>query len=142
MNLKTTVLSIILTVSLATHAQEKTETIVTTIPKIDAPAPKPAEEKKWYEKISFRGYMQVRQNNLFNSNENLGCDQCDKAWGANGGVSVKRARTVFYGHVYKNIYFKLETDFATAISPTQTSQNFAQVRDAYFDVGFDDDNEF
>jgi hypothetical protein len=143
MNLRTTVLSLFLIISLAAHAQEKTETTtVPSVPKTDAPAPKPAEEKKWYEKINFRGYMQVRQNNLFNSNENLGCEQCDRTWGGNGGVSIKRARTVFYGQVYKNVYFKLEADFATAVSPTPTNQNFVQVRDAYFDIAFDDNNEF
>lgn len=139
MNARTIVLGLFLSSGLLAHAQDKTEPL---IPKTDAPAPKPAEEKKWYEKISMRGYMQVRQNNLFNSNDKLTCDQCDKAWGGTGGVSIKRARVVFYGQVYKNVYFKLETDFATAVSPTQSNQNFAQVRDAYFDIGFDDDNEF
>jgi len=104
------------------------------------PAPKPAEEKKWFEKITVRGYIQARYNGLFETNENLGCEQCDKAWGADKGISLKRARINFLGQVYKNVYFKLEVDFASSVS--NTSQNYAQVRDAYFDVAFDKDNEY
>lgn len=107
------------------------------------PENKPAEEKKWYDRFLIRGYMQVRQNNIINTNEKLTCAQCDAAWGGNGGVSVRRARVVLQGQVQKNIFFKLEADFATAVSATSASanQNFTQVRDAYVDVGFDPENE-
>src|ERR1044072_8657431 len=101
MNARKIVLGLFLITGLLAHAQEKTDTLTL---KTAAPTPTPAEEKKWFEKMSMRGYMQVRQNNLFNSNEDLTCDQCDKAWGGTGGVSVKRARVVLHGQIYKNVY--------------------------------------
>jgi hypothetical protein len=39
---------------------------------------KQESEKKWYDNISIRGYTQIRYNRLLESNEDLGCEQCDK----------------------------------------------------------------
>ena len=47
-------------------------------------------QKNWYEKISLRGYAQVRYNRLFSTNYNLKCEQCDKSWGDNGGIFLRR----------------------------------------------------
>ena len=41
--------------------------------------------KKWYESISIRGYAQFRYNRLLETNSKLGCEQCDRSWGNNGG---------------------------------------------------------
>lgn len=144
MALQKTVLGLLLMIACAGYAQEKTGTVPAApaqpeaLTKPQEPA-KATEEKKWYDRITLRGYMQVRYNNLFNTNEDLGCEQCDKAWGGTGGISLRRARVNILGQVYKNIYFKLEVDFANAVSGTQ---NYAQVRDAYFDVGLDSQNEY
>jgi hypothetical protein len=97
-------------------------------------------EKKWYDKFSIRGYVQTRYNNLLNTNENLGCEQCDKSWGGNGGFFLRRARVVFSGQIHKNVYFYIQPDFASSAS--STSLHFGQLRDAYVDVGFDADNEY
>ena len=129
MNFRKTLCFLMLATAFIVNAQTNTDTII----------PKPTPEKKWYEKMLIRGYIQARYNGLLETNENLGCDQCDRALGADGGVSLKRARVNLLGQVYKNVYFKLEVDFATAVSGTQ---NFAQVRDAYFDIGLDKDNEY
>jgi hypothetical protein len=37
--------------------------------------------KKWYDKMSIRGYTQIRYNGLLQTNEDLGCEQCDKSCG-------------------------------------------------------------
>lgn len=143
MNIRTTLLGILFAFSYSVNAQDKPVTPVTAVPPTAeipaAPAPKP-EDKKWYDRINIRGYMQVRHNNLIETNENLGCEQCDKAWGGTGGVSLKRARVILSGEVYKNIFFKFEADFASAVS--NTSQNFTQIRDAYVDIGVDEANEY
>jgi phosphate-selective porin len=47
---------------------------------------------------------------------------------------------VFFGQLSKRVYFYIQPDFASSASTT--SLNFGQLRDAYFDIGFDDDNEF
>ena len=100
---------------------------------------KPAS-KHWYETISMRGYAQIRYNRLFETNGKLKCEQCDKSWGDNGGFFLRRMRLIFYGQISKKVYIYVQPDFASSAS--STSLHFGQLRDAYFDLGFDDKNEF
>lgn len=88
--------------------------------------------KPWYETISLRGYMQVRYNRLLETNPNLKCEQCDKSWGEGGGISIRRARLIFSGNLSKNLYFYVQPDFGSSAG---TTQNIFQLRDAYFDLG-------
>jgi hypothetical protein len=96
--------------------------------------------KKWFESIQIRGYAQVRYNRLLETNQNLNCEQCDRSWGANGGFFLRRMRIIFFGQINKQVYFYIQPDFASSVSTT--SLHFGQLRDAYFDVGVDKDNEF
>ncbi|MBK9013115.1 MAG: porin [Saprospiraceae bacterium] len=97
-------------------------------------------QKKWYDSFGIRGYAQVRYNRLLETNPDLKCEQCDKSWGDNGGFFIRRARLVFSGQVGKRVYFYFQPDFATNAS--STNLHFGQIRDAYFDLGLDDKNEF
>jgi hypothetical protein len=94
----------------------------------------------WYENISIRGYSQVRYNRLLETNSNLTCEQCDKSWGKEGGVFIRRMRIIFYGQINKQVYFYVQPDFAS--SPSSDKLHFAQIRDAYVDLGVDQSNEF
>jgi len=96
--------------------------------------------KKWYESIRLRGYAQLRYNGLYQTNPDLGCEQCDKSWGGNGGFFFRRIRVILYGQIHPRVYFYIQPDFAS--SPGNGNMNFAQIRDAYFDVGLDKKNEF
>lgn len=97
------------------------------------------ETKRWYETISLRGYMQVRYNRLFETNPKLKCEQCDRSWGENGTFLIRRGRLIFSGNLKDNIFFYIQPDFG---SSTGTTLNLIQLRDAYFDIGFDKKNEF
>lgn len=97
-------------------------------------------KSKWYDKISIRGYMQVRYNRLLETNSLLKCDQCDRSWGEDGGIFVRRMRIIFFGQLSERIYFYIQPDFASAASTS--SQNFAQIRDMYIDIGLDKKNEY
>jgi hypothetical protein len=99
-----------------------------------------APTKKWYESIQLRGYSQVRYNRLFETNEDLGCEQCDRSWGKNGGFFLRRVRLIFFGQVNERVYFYIQPDFASSAS--STGLHFGQLRDAYFDVGLTKDNSF
>jgi hypothetical protein len=102
---------------------------------------KPATtSKKWFESINIRGYAQVRYNGLLQTNEDLGCEQCDKSWGGDNGFFIRRMRVIIYGQISPRVYFYVQPDFASA--PSSSTLNFAQLRDAYFDLGLDKDNEF
>jgi Phosphate-selective porin O and P len=98
------------------------------------------KSKSWYESISIRGYAQVRYNRLLETNGQLKCEQCDRSWGENGGVFLRRMRIIFFGQISKRVYIYIQPDFASSAS--STGLHFGQLRDAYFDVGFDDKNEF
>jgi hypothetical protein len=95
-------------------------------------------EKKWFEKISLRGYTQVRYNRLLETNPQLKCEQCDRSIGDNGGFFIRRARLIFSGQVSDNVFIYIQPDLAS----TATDLHFAQLRDAYFDLSLDSLREF
>lgn len=107
---------------------------------INETKPLQVSKKKWNENFSIRGYVQVRYNRLLETNENLGCEQCDKSWGKNGSFFLRRIRIIFYGQINPRVYFYIQPDFAS--SATSDNLTFAQIRDAYFDIGLDNENVF
>jgi hypothetical protein len=128
----TTLLLAIFVIAFASvHAQEvKKDTV--------KPAqPKPTE---WYKKITIRGYAQLRYNKLFETNPDLQCEQCDRSWGGVGGFFFRRIRLTFYGQIHERVYIYIQPDFAS--SPSSGVLHYAQIRDAYFDLGLDKTNEF
>jgi hypothetical protein len=96
--------------------------------------------KGWYNNFSIRGYAQIRYNRLLETNENLGCEQCDRSWGKDGGFFIRRMRVIIFGQISDNVYLYVQPDFAS--SPSSDRLHFTQLRDAYFDVGIDKDNEY
>ncbi len=100
-------------------------------------APSP---KKWYDSFSIRGYGQVRYNRLFETNDKLKSEQGDRSIGDNGGFFIRRLRIIFSGQINERVYFYIQPDFASSAS--STGLHFGQLRDAYFDLGLDKDNEF
>jgi hypothetical protein len=97
-------------------------------------------ERKWYDSFSIRGYAQMRYNRLLETNPDLKCEQCDRSIGEDGGFFMRRMRIIFFGQVSKQVYFYVQPDFASSAS--SSGLHFAQIRDAYFDVGVDEENEF
>lgn len=95
--------------------------------------------KEWYQRFGIRGYGQVRYNRLLETNPDLKCQQCDASWGDNGGFFLRRARVVIFGQVHEQLYFYIQPDFA---SSADGKRNYAQIRDIYFDLGLDKNNEF
>ena len=108
--------------------------------KVSAQSTSTPLKKQWFESIQLRGYMQVRYNRLLETNQLLQCAQCDKSWGENGGFFIRRMRVILSGQISDRVYFYVQPDFASSAS--STSNNFAQLRDAYVDLGLDSKNEF
>lgn len=107
--------------------------------KTDTITPVKKTIKQWYESFSIRGYVQVRYNRLLETNSKLKCEQCDRSIGEGGGFIIRRGRIILSGNITNNVYFYIQPDFGSA---TGTTQNIFQIRDAYFDIGFDKKNEF
>ncbi len=124
--------------------------VLDSINKVKAAEEKSKPKKEhWYDNIGIRGYVQVRYNGLLSTNDKVSCDQCDKSWGttstavdakSNNGFFIRRARIVFSGQIHPNVYFYIQPDFAS--SPATGVNNFAQIRDAYFDLSFDKNKEY
>ncbi len=112
-----------------------------TNPNPGPPKDESIKKKQWYENLSIRGYLQIRYNRLLETNDKLKCEQCDKSWGANNGFFIRRARIIFSGNVHDRVFVYVQPDFASSVSGT-TSNNFAQLRDAYFDIALDENKEF
>lgn len=106
----------------------------------DAPKMELKNKKSWYENLNIRGYAQVRYNRLLETNPKLGCEQCDRSWGDEGGFFLRRVRIIFFGQISPRVYLYIQPDFAS--SPSTDRLHFGQLRDAYFDVGIDSKNEF
>ncbi|MFV8345199.1 porin [Flavobacterium sp. ZB4P13] len=135
--------------------EELTKSIVHVLDSIkkvkDAQEISKEKKEQWYDKISIRGYVQVRYNGLFSSNDKVSCDQCDRSWGttstaidakSNNGLFIRRARVVFSGQIHPNVYFYIQPDFASSPSSSVNNNNFVQLRDAYFDLSFDAKREY
>jgi hypothetical protein len=118
----------------------KKEEAVNLISPVKDPVSLSNPQKNWYESISLRGYAQARYNRLLETNPNLGCEQCDRSWGGDGGFFFRRIRLIFFGQINKRVYFYIQPDLASSAS--SENLHFAQIRDAYFDVGIDEKNEF
>ena len=107
----------------------------------DDSATKVIEKKaNWYDKVSIRGYMQVRYNRLLETNPKLKNEQGDRSWGDNGGLFIRRMRIILYGQLHERVYFYIQPDFASSAS--STGLHFGQLRDAYLDLGIDKKSEF
>ncbi|MCU0617981.1 MAG: hypothetical protein MUD17_12990, partial [Gemmatimonadaceae bacterium] len=81
--------------------------------------PELARRRPWYESFQIRGYTQVRYNRLLETNELLRCEQCDRSWGQNGGISIRRARVIIQGQVHPRVWIYLQPDFASQAGTTQ-----------------------
>jgi hypothetical protein len=128
-NLRSFFGSLIILFSFPSYGQVKLEAL-DSVPK----------KPKWYDAVSLRGYAQLRYNRLLETNPELVNEQGDRSMGEDGGLFLRRVRLVFFGQISKRVYFYLQPDFASA-GPSG-NLNYGQLRDAYFDLGLDDRNEF
>ncbi len=93
-----------------------------------------AEARRWYERLSLRGYVQARYNQLLRTNPDLTCRQCDRSIGRAGGLFLRRTRLVISGDVTDRVSVYLQPDFASEAGETQ---GVLQLRDVYVDVALD-----
>jgi hypothetical protein len=69
-----------------------------SINKVKKESQEKAKTKKegWYDKISIRGYAQIRYNGLLSSNDKVSCDQCDKSWGTTSTAEDAKSNNDFF----------------------------------------------
>jgi Phosphate-selective porin O and P len=98
--------------------------------------------KKWYETFAIRGYSQIRYIRLLETYSLLETEQGDRSMGENGGFMIRQMRLIFSGNVGKHAYIYFQPNLASSLSSLINNIHFAQIRDAYFDIGFDKKKEF
>jgi hypothetical protein len=104
-------------------------------------------DEKWFNKISMRGYTQLRYNQSLSGDreDRKPFDPELKSPGDSGikdnsGFSFRRVRLVFSGDINDYVSLYLQPDFASNVSDSQ--QHFVQLRDAYADLAIDKKHEY
>ena len=108
-----------------------------------APVPTAASDapKKWYDKLSLRGYTQIRYNQGIGGDAQDLRAPGDRFIGNDQSLGIRRARLVLSGDLNEHVSLYFQPDFAS--TPTgSTTSNFAQLRDAYADIFFDKKREY
>jgi hypothetical protein len=105
------------------------------------PEPEPEEEKRWFEKLSLRGYAQFR----YNYPTHLAEDSAPPHHAGDSSIApdqeflIRRARVILYGDVSEHLYVYFQPDFASTPNGSVDAIYFAQIRDWYGDVYLDCD---
>jgi phosphate-selective porin len=112
-----------------------------------AAASAPAKKSKaWYERLSLRGYTQMRYNAFLSGDDTAPAGQSrlrsvhDSSISDRGSFSLRRARLVVQGDISDRVSLYLQSDFATAVNNqagSERREGFGQLRDAYADVFLD-----
>ncbi|MDZ4855366.1 MAG: porin [Nitrospirota bacterium] len=89
-----------------------------------------ASLKKWYDKISIRGYTQMRYSYLTGENDLR--SEYDSSIGNNTGFLFRRVRLVISGDITDWLSIYLQPDFGAGAGAG--NNNFTQLRDAYADI--------
>lgn len=104
----------------------------------------PPKSKAWYEKIGLTGYAQFRYNKLlsFEPGSAPAHHTGDSSVGEDESFIIRRARLVLAGDISDHIYVYFQPDFASSVPGSPDSNQFAQIRDWYADIHFDDAKEY
>jgi hypothetical protein len=97
-----------------------------------------AATEKWYDKISIRGYTQLRYNSTTDDRKLV--SPYDSSVGNNKGFLLRRARITISGDINEWVSLYLQTDFGSTAGTG--NNNFAQLRDLYADIFLVKDHEW
>lgn len=99
-------------------------------------------EPSWADKISLRGYAQLRYNQAVSGDYAHLASPADKLVGDNQNFGLRRARVVLSGDVTDKFYIYTETEFNSGPDTGDSQGGKLQLRDFYGDVFFDDKKEY
>ncbi len=108
-----------------------------------------AKPKTWFERLSIRGYSQLRGNEFISGDVRAPAGQPRLRNVNDGGVTefnnftFRRVRVIIQGDIHERLFLYIQPDFATAVNnqvvSNQPRQSFGQLRDAFVDVFADDE---
>ena len=95
-------------------------------------------EKKWYEKLSIRGYTQFRYGRTLDTQAGTPNLFGDRTINGNAeNFLIRRARIILSGDLNEYVSLYFQPDFASTPQGGTNSIYFAQLRDLYADLHFD-----
>ncbi|XYD12217.1 porin (plasmid) [Methylobacterium sp. NMS12] len=116
------------------------------------PAPAPpahaGRPKTWFERLTLRGYTQLRVNEVLAGDADAPAGSSRLRSVHDGGIrdrdtfTFRRVRLILQGDVHERVAIYLQPDFAVSVGNQSAGEprgGFAQLRDAYADVFLDDE---
>ncbi|MGA6828422.1 porin [Nitrospira sp. NS4] len=94
--------------------------------------------ERWYEKISIRGYAQLRYNHTIN-NELLQSNQGDRSISGNNEFFLRRARVIISGQPHERVFVYIQPEFAGLVNGVE---QVATLRDFYSDLFLTENKEW
>jgi hypothetical protein len=95
---------------------------------------------RWSDKLSIRGYGQIRYTTLFNEDNTPNLTVAnDRSVGEPETLILRRGRVILSGDVADHLFVYAQMDFAGSTGAPDQS---VQMRDFYGDISFDADKEF
>ena len=98
-----------------------------------------ASNRPWYDRVSMRGYAQLRYNRLLETNDQLKCPTCDRSIGDNGGFFLRRARIAITAQVNDRLSISIQPDFASEVGG---KENTLVLRHYFADIYLDSAKTF
>ncbi len=94
--------------------------------------------ERWYEKISIRGYAQLRYNHTLD-NDLVINPQGDRSIGENNELFLRRARVIISGQAHDRVFVYFQPEFAGLVNGTE---QVATLRDYYADLFLTENKEW
>jgi len=109
--------------------------------KSDIPVDSGKKEKKWYDKLSIRGYAQFRFNEVVHTEEGSAPPSYagDNSIDDERNFLIRRARVILSGYVHDRVFVYLQADFASGVPGSPDADMYAQMRDWYTDLYLTED---
>lgn len=94
--------------------------------------------ERWYEKISIRGYTQLRYNHSLD-NDLLRSNQGDRSINGNNEFFLRRGRVIISGQPHERVFVYIQPEFASLVSGTE---QVSALRDFYADLFLTENKEW
>jgi len=99
-------------------------------------------KESWTDRISLRGYSQLRYNQPISGDSANLASPGDKFISNNQSFGVRRARIILSGDVSDHLYVYIQPEFNSGPDAGDLQGGKLQIRDFYSDISFDDKKEY
>jgi Phosphate-selective porin O and P len=112
---------------------------ITTVDEQTYNAAAKEKPKKWFDRLSIRGYAQFRHNSTTYRDEGSAEPQYvgDRSVGEDQNFLIRRARLIISGDLSDHMYVYIQPDFASSVPGSVDATYFGQIRDWYADLYID-----